>query len=281
MHVAPTNAVNVAFLSVIEGLLAGNVGFVKTGGDDSDYPLLCLKALVECEPDLAPFVYAARISSRLQDLLKALMAQADGVAVWGGEEAVAAVRALAPAHARVIEWGPKISFAYFAAESLVASDVVFDRLARECCLMEQQACSSPQVVYAETADPAELARFAQKLASAMGRVSPVMPLVAPGPAELAERTKVVEIARLESCLPDSATRVLEAADGSWHVIAEGKAGLRASPLFRTVWVKPLPRARIVATLRPMRHYLQTAGLACALGGLDELSGSSSRPAPSA
>jgi hypothetical protein len=59
------------------------------------------------------------------------------------------------------------------------------------------------------------------------------------------------------------TRVWSGPDLRWHVIAETSPALRASPLFRTVWVKPLPRDAIVATLRPMRRYLQTAGIRAA------------------
>ncbi len=38
--------------------------------------------------------------------------------------------------------------------------------------------------------------------------------------------------------------------------------LESSPLYRTILVKPMPRASIVKSLRPFRSYLQTAGLAC-------------------
>ena len=107
VHIAPTNAINVPFLSVVEGLLAGNVCFVKTGGSELIFPQLCLRALVDCDASgsLAAFIYAAQIPSRRQDLLKQLVAHADGVAVWGGEEAISGIRAIAPPPARVIRVG--------------------------------------------------------------------------------------------------------------------------------------------------------------------------------
>lgn len=273
VHIAPTNAVNVPFLSVIEGLLAGNVNFLKTGGSDSAFAPLCLEALIACDPSkrLAQYIYASRIPSSRQDLLKKILVQADGVAVWGGEAAVAGIREIAPPHARLIEWGHKISFAYVATESLGADDAAMDVLARECCLLEQQACSSPQVVYAETSDRAELAAFARRLAAALGRVSASMPRLKPSLHERAEITRVVEIARLEGCLPGGTSDVLEAADGAWRILVEEKAGLRASPLFGTIWVKPLPRERIVPVLRPFRRFLQTAGLLCGRTSLGDLS----------
>lgn len=67
------------------------------------------------------------------------------------------------------------------------------------------------------------------------------------------------MARLEEHL--GLTRVFAAPDGSWRVMADTRSPLAASPLHRSVWVKPLPRKRMIATLRPMRRYLQTVGLA--------------------
>ena len=119
VHIAPGNVSSVAPLSVIEGLLAGNINFLKTSSDATLFPQLLLKALVDHDPsgELAPFIYAARISSRESDKLRQLFACADGIAAWGGEAAIAAVREMAPGGCRVVDWGHKISFAYLAAES--------------------------------------------------------------------------------------------------------------------------------------------------------------------
>ncbi|WP_406739173.1 AMP-binding protein [Streptomyces sp. NBC_00853] len=67
------------------------------------------------------------------------------------------------------------------------------------------------------------------------------------------------------------TRVFAAPDGSWRVMADTRSPLTASPLHRSVWVKPLPRKRLIATLRPMRRYLQTAGIAGSRADIAELS----------
>lgn len=124
-------------------------------------------------------------------------------------------------------------------------------------------------MYVETQSGDELVKFAQRLAQAMERVSPTIARKQPGLLEQAELTSVVELCRLESCL--DLTQVIEAQDKTWRLLVEHQSSLRASPLYRTVWVKPIVRDKIIPTLRPLRAYLQTAGLVCMLASLDDIS----------
>lgn len=270
VHVTPTNVFTVGALSLVEGLLCGNVNFVKTSASDSLFPQHFARALVERDPSgaIAAHCFVARIASARREQLASVFAHADGVAAWGGEEAIKGVRAMAPASARVIEWGHKISFAYVANGRLDDPEVL-GSLAGEVCALEQQACASPQVVYVETDDRRVLEAFAQRLAEVLARLSPTIPRVEPGMLERAEITTVTELARCEAAFGKGG--VIEPPDRAWRVLVEHNPGLRASPLFRTIWVKPLPRSGILATLRPLRAYLQTVGLACDLCDLAGLS----------
>ena len=47
---------------------------------------------------------------------------ADGIVVWGGDEAVLAVRQLAAANVKIIEWGHKASFAYVAKPNAASEE---------------------------------------------------------------------------------------------------------------------------------------------------------------
>lgn len=258
MHIAPGNAAAVAPLSVVEGLLAGNVNVLKTSGSDTALALDLLAALAAADPSglIAERVIALRFPSARRDWLETLCGQADAIAVWGGEEAESAVRELAPPGCRVVAWGHRISFAYLT-RAAAAEDGLLDALAEDVCRFEQQACSSPQV-YLDTEDTEEVFAFAGRFAERLAKVSGARPAPRPGPAELAEITTVQQLARLEQHL--GLTRVFTADDGSWRVLADTRSALAASPLHRSVWVKPLPRHRITGTLRPMRRYLQTAAV---------------------
>ncbi|MGW3204118.1 acyl-CoA reductase [Streptomyces sp. NPDC001135] len=260
VHIAPGNAAAVAPLSVVEGLLAGNVNVLKTSSSDSALALDLLAAIGAADPSglTAERVIALRFPSSRRDWLEALCGQADAIAVWGGEDAVRAAGELAPPGCRVVEWGHRISFAYLTGRA-ASDDGVLDALAEDVCRLEQQACSSPQVVYLDTDDSEELFAVAGRFAERLAKASAARPAsTPPGTAEQAEITTVERLARLEQHL--GLTRVFRAEDGSWRVLADTRPALDASPLHRSVWVKPLPRHAVTATLRPMRRYLQTAAV---------------------
>src|SRR5690606_38692804 len=66
------------------------------------------------------------------------------------------------------------------------------------------------------------------------------------------------------------THVIEDADGHWRIYTDTRPGLRPSPLFRSIWLKPIQREQLGPVLRPMRTWLQTCGLACGLESLSPL-----------
>ncbi|UXY25347.1 acyl-CoA reductase [Streptomyces sp. HUAS TT20] len=259
VHIAPGNAASVAPLSVVEGLLAGNLNVLKTSASDTALALDLLAALGAADPTglISERVIALRFPSSRREWLTALCDQADAIAVWGGDDAVSAVRELAPPGCRVVAWGHRVSFAYLTRDA-AHDDALLDALAADVCRFEQQACSSPQVVYLDTEDTDEVFAFAGRFAGRLAKVSGALPAPPPGPAEQAEITTVQRLAQLEQHL--GLTRVFAAEDGTWRVLADARPVLDASPLHRSVWVKPLPRRRITTVLRPMRRYLQTAAI---------------------
>ncbi|MFV8131605.1 aldehyde dehydrogenase family protein [Streptomyces syringium] len=269
-HIAPGNAATVAPLSLVEGLLAGNVNVLKTSSADTLLAQHLLAELAALDPTgaIAERVIVLRFSSSRQDWLRMMCAPADAVAVWGGESAVEGVAAHVPPGCRLVEWGHKISFAYLTRDAW-QDPAALAALATDVCLHEQQACSSPQVVYLDTEDHDEVFAFAERFAAVLGGMPPAERDTATGPAEEAELTTTELIARLEEHL--DLTRVIAAPDGSWRVMADIRPALTASPLHRSVWVKPLPRKNLLGTLRPMRRYLQTAGIAGGRTDIAELS----------
>ncbi|WP_328622460.1 aldehyde dehydrogenase family protein [Streptomyces sp. NBC_00354] len=270
-HIAPGNAATVAPLSLIEGLLAGNVNVLKTSSSDTFLAQHLLAELAAQDPTgaLAERIIVLRFPSSRQEWLRLMCAPADAVAVWGGESAVEGVAAHVPAGCRLVEWGHKISFAYLTQDAW-ADEATLTALARDICVFEQQACSSPQVVYldTETGNTEALHAFAERLGAALD-AQPAPAAADLDPAEYAELTTTEHLARLEEHL--GLTRVLAAPDGTWRVMADSRPALTASPLHRSVWVKPLPRKSLIATLRPMRRYLQTAGIAGSRTDIAELS----------
>ena len=266
VHVVPGNAPTVAPLSVLEGLMAGNINVLKNSSKNGNFTQLLLKELADADTTgiLKNFIYAFKISSHQAGLLQKLFNLANGIAAWGGEESVASVKKMTPPAVKIIDWGHKISFSY-VAKSHKKDRPSLEKIAYDICIIEQQACSSPQCLYFETEDRQELESFAEYFAEVLNDVSVGIIAKQPSMHEMAEITTISHLARTGAVLGES--DVIEADDKSWRVLVDYKSGLRPSPLYRTIWVKPMPRKKIIATLEPLRTYLQTAGVA---GNLDDL-----------
>lgn len=260
VHVTPNNSPLLSVLGVIEGLLSGNVNLLKLARKDSSFTALFYEELCRLDTTgtLNKYVYVAKISSKEKSYLKSFLAQGNVISAWGGEESVQSIREMSPKGARIVEWGHKISFSYITQSKKDDNDV-FKKLAYEICLNEQLACSSPQCVFIEDADFEELIKISKKLAGALDEVSPTMKRVYPGVQEMAELTVTKEQVRLKSIKGGSL--LVESPKREWRIYVEDTPALNSSPLFRTIWLKPMPRSKMISHLRPLKTYLQTAGIA--------------------
>lgn len=266
-HVAPGRAPAAGALSALEGLLTGNVNIVKTSSGDGGFTqeLLAVLAALDQTGALTRRLIVLNFAAGQTDWLAAMCANADAVAAWGGEGALESVRAALRPGARLVDWGPKLSFAYLTS----TEPEVLAAVAHDVCQLDQQACSSPQVIYLDTDDSQAVADLAKRFGEVLAEKVGTTPIGEPNQAEWAEITNTVIVAQLEEYL--GLTRVYSAPDGGWRVIADVRGGLCASPLHRTVWVKPMPRNEIITALRPMRQYLQTVGLGADQAEVAELS----------
>ena len=91
----------------------------------------------------------------------------DGAMIWGGQEAVLQVRSLPFPHwARLAVFGPRISVAAMDAGAWSNPDEQKTwclRMARDLWQFDQQACSSPQVLYLEKKAGQSTAQFMSNL----------------------------------------------------------------------------------------------------------------------
>ncbi|MDI3274180.1 aldehyde dehydrogenase family protein [Pseudomonas sp. AL03] len=257
VHVTPGNAPMLAFCAVIEGLLAGNINWLRPSSSDEGFTAKLLAALVRCDISgrLAEFVAVLPVST---SRIPQLCAQADGVSAWGGEKALKSIRQQIPAGCRWIDWGHRISFAYLLPDA--ASLSTMDALVDEVCRFDQQACSSPQWVLVDSNDPVVLQDLGERLAEAFKRRAAHWPARVPTDPEACEITTCTTMARLEHCFTNQTGQVWNGL--GWRVIWEHHQTLAPSPLFRTIVLKPVPRHLIAETLLPWRTVLQSCALMC-------------------
>ena len=265
VHITAGNSPIVAPMATVEGLLSGNINIIKVANNAGSFPALFFEILGK-HANIGKFIYMLSISSKQTDELQQIIDLADCVSAWGGEEAIKSIREMTPQGIPVVAWGHKISFAYLTSDAIC--DKTVDDLVHSICRNEQRSCSSPQCVMMDTTNIEEVYRFAQMLTDGLERARTQYPLQAPDAMQAAEITAVTQLYRTDLCFEKGT--VIEAEDYLFRVLISEEPKFMPSPLYRTVWLSPLPHSELVGTLRAMRQYLQTAGLACAFKDIHKL-----------
>lgn len=263
-HVTSSNDAMLPFFSSVEGIITGNINIIKTGKGAHKVAMAMIEKLCEIEESLSPYFYVFPFSSKDEELLKEMFSLCNTIAVWGSDSATTGVKKLAPAGVRVVEWGSRISFAYFTEAGY--SQEALRGLAVDVCFNDQQACSAPQLVYYETDSREKLLEFAENFSKVLQEVSDTYPLHPMSQADHAELS-----AQKQLCYLDEIMGEAKLFDGkNCRVFVRFDDELCASPLFRTVIVKPIKRKNLITVLRPFRAYLQSVGLACGMSEIAPL-----------
>ncbi len=152
------------------------------------------------------------------DLQRAMAAAVDGAMIWGGAEAVTQIRSLPfPPWARLSVFGPRLSVAAMDGKSWSAGpdrETWCRRLARDVWQFDQQACSSPQVLFLERCAAGDLAEFADVLAGAFRTENRLHPRQSIRPA----LTSAICLSRAAWLLDDSTHRALFPATPDWTLL---------------------------------------------------------------
>lgn len=257
-HIAAGNMDGLPAFSLAEGLLAGNVNILKLPQADNGLSVEIIARLIEYEPQLADFIYVFDTPSSDIHAMRKMAELADGIAVWGGDEATAAVRALAPIGVKLIEWGHKLSFAYISGYSDKEREL--SALAAHIASTKQMLCSSCQDIYLDTENENDLeefcAEFLPLLEREVGRKAPTS-IGGRAHSTLLKYTDMLENIIGEKPLP----KMFKGMGCSLSVKTDSE--LELSDMMCNVLVKPLPRRRILSVLRRKKTCLQTVGLICA------------------
>jgi hypothetical protein len=142
-------------LSMTCALLGGNASLVRIPNGLVDSTQCLMEKLVQSDPSkvLTRRIFMTTFEHDQQDLHEAMAKSVDGAMIWGGEEAVLQIRALPFPHwVRMAVFGPRISVAAMDAEAWGnpnEQEPWCRRIARDVWQFDQQACSSPQVLYLE------------------------------------------------------------------------------------------------------------------------------------
>ena len=162
-------------LSMTCALLGGNAALVRIPRGLVDLTRILMEKLAQSDPSerLTRRICMAAFEHGRQDLHEAMARVVDGAMIWGGQESVLQVRSLPFPHwARIQVFGPRISVAAMDAgawNNPTEQETWCLRMARDLWQFDQQACSSPQVLYIENKSRQSTDQFLSALQRAFER----------------------------------------------------------------------------------------------------------------
>ncbi len=263
VQVGAGNVPGTGATALLRGLLVGAPTLLKPGAGDRVLPGLLARALHEESEALAHgLAVVGWRGGKGGDLEQAALRRADRVVVYGGEEAVAAVRALTGPLTPVVVYGPRVSAGLVLADATGSDGVVADAAAAVSAY-EQRGCVSPHLVWVQAGGGRSPEGWAEALGSALADGAPgVSAAVSPVHA-----MRVLRDAAEFRAAAGSGDRVWGGPADGWMVLFEDEATgadprpFEPSCLGRTVRVRPLPDPGTLASvLAPMRHVIQSVAL---------------------
>jgi len=256
-------------LSMTCALLGGNASVVRIPSDLVEQTGRLMKKLdqVDTARVLTERIFMAAFDHARQDLQEAMARAVDGAMIWGGEEAVLAVRGLPFPHwVRLAVFGPRISVAAIDGDTWCNREERESwcrRIARDVWQFDQQACSSPQVLFLERKaghSPAEFLEDLRKAFEAENRLHP-RPTIHPA------LTSAICQARASWLLADPGNGALFSMGPDWTLLFGCGSGIPKPTQGRTLTI--LEVEDLFDPISKLDEGVQTLGLAMKDPGREE------------
>jgi len=264
LHLTAGNVFVGAVDSLISGIITKNVNILKMSRVDTVFPGLFIESIKEHDPagiiwpNQAAVLWKGGDEAIETPLLNAPLT----VIFWGGHDALLSVKARIGASTKLIENGPRYSLAVVEGSRIKKeiSPYLVQGLAKDLSLWDQQACSSPHVVYVVGAT-AQTHALMEALYDEMVSLSEELPVGSLSFDEKVEIRKVREIARMMQARGEG--RLMCPEEFSFSLILEEDPVFRFRVLNRTLFFKTVKTCeQLIEQVRPLSAYLQTVGLYC-------------------
>jgi hypothetical protein len=247
------------------GLLvkAGNVG--KLPSAEPVFATLFARLLAEIHPPLADCLAVVWWKGGDDASARAVFDEADTVLAYGGNEAIAQVRALVPVTTRFLGYGHKLGFGIVARAALDAhkAPATARLAAHDIVRYEQQGCYSPHLFYVQRGGRVDPRGFAQYLAAELANLQQRYPRRALSLLEAAADSGWRQAAERQSGAREG-WEVLGAPEAAWAVAySDTPASLAPTSGGRSILVCAVDRLdEVPALVAPHARFLQSVGVAC-------------------
>ncbi len=265
LHISTGNVFVDTVDSLISGIITKNANILKMSGTNPVFPVLFLESIKEFDP--AGIIWANQAivawnggNRAIEDVLF------NGkltLVFWGERKALDSLKPRLGRQVKLIENEPRYSFAVIEGKCLKpnAPENVVRGLALDVCRWNQQACSSPHVVYVIDKDLKTSHQLIEALFDEMIQVSEELPHGNLSFDEKVEIRKVREIARMMQVRSEG--RLVCPEEFDFTLVLEYDPAFKISCLNRTLFIKRVTNIEdLIEQLSPISDYLQTAGLCC-------------------
>ncbi|MFT5390459.1 MAG: hypothetical protein ACI8PT_000644 [Gammaproteobacteria bacterium] len=260
------NVPGLSLWSLISGLLVKAPTIGKLASAEPLFAGWFAEVLADVEPKLAQCMGIVWWPGGDEAREAAVLRHADVVLAYGGNEALAQIRARTPISTRVLSYGHKVSFGIVARSALDAQQAwsLAHQAAYDVVRYDQQGCYSPHVFFVERNGSVSPEEFAHYVANELASFEHKFPRRA---LAIDEASTIAKWRDNEEALgvSQAGRQLLSDPSGAWAVAyVETPENLTPSGLNRTVKIVAIDNVEEVAEhVSPYRGVLQTAGVAAA------------------
>ena len=267
LHVSASNVFISAVDSLVSGFITKNINFLKLSRGDLFFPILFANSILELDRNsvIADSFSVFYYRGGDKDIEKIFSENMNAVVVWGGAEAVSAWRRDTAISARLIEYGPKISFSFIDLNTIktpAGLETLCDGLAQDISMWEQAACSSPQNIYALPSQKISADKFAHSLFAALNRKETKLP---PKELSLDEQIEILKFREkyFSSFIADEGGAIYYSRDSMPASVAvSASKDCEPSVLMRNIIVKPIESFNdFYIAVSKISFYLQAVSIA--------------------
>ncbi len=253
-HILPGNVLGVSVVSLVCGLLVKSANLLRVSREELLLTTLFAQTLQAVWPEMAQTVVVLTWDKAELELTKAAFEKANLVIAYGNNETISAISPLVPQGRLRVFHGHKLSFGVIARESIC--DALAQKVAIDISLYDQRGCLSPHLYYVESGGETSVLDFATQVAEALDAFAKKWPKgkVSPDEASKVQQLRGAVVSKGGKCFSS-----LKGVD--WTVLYDPDPEFIASPLSRTIWIKPLQDfSTVMPLLEPIGDLIQAIGI---------------------
>ena len=262
LHLTAGNVFVGAVDSLVSGIITKNVNILKMSRVDTFFPALFIESIKENDPQgiIWPNQAALLWKGGSEEIENPLLQSDLTVVFWGGLQALESIRSRIGNYTKLVENGPRYSFAVIDGKRIEAGldETIIKGLALDLCRWDQQACSSPHVVYVIDEKAENLNLLMEELYDELLNVNEELPIGNLTFDEKVEIRKVRDLARMQQAQGHG--RLLCPEKFDFSLIYEENPEFKISCLNRTLFFKCVESVEeLMVQIKPISKFLQTVG----------------------